>query len=105
MTTIATESATDEVDGGCAPASKPINGAKKINAIAKAGKTIAVGGCWLVFAAIVWFEKEGLRLTVVLSCGNEVLKGIPPCLAGMGRDLQPARRYAVNLTLNALDFA
>jgi len=58
MTVIAPESVSDDSDGGCAPASKPMNGAKKTNAIAKIGNAIVVAG-GLVFAVIVFSNSAG----------------------------------------------
>ncbi|HEY6860634.1 MAG TPA: hypothetical protein VI358_12710 [Pseudolabrys sp.] len=52
MTTIVPESASDESDGGCLPASKPMSGAKITKAIANMGKVIVIDGGF-VFASIV----------------------------------------------------
>jgi hypothetical protein len=38
---------SDESDGGCALASKPMNGAKITNAIARMGKTIVINGSFV----------------------------------------------------------
>jgi hypothetical protein len=55
MTTIAEESESENGVGGCAPASKPMTGAKTTNAIARMGNAIVVeGGC--VSAAIAMWR-------------------------------------------------
>jgi hypothetical protein len=53
MTIIATESAIDDGEGGCLPASKPINGATRTKATARTGNTIAVVGCFVIAGIVL----------------------------------------------------
>ncbi|MGA7386871.1 MAG: hypothetical protein WA322_24890 [Pseudolabrys sp.] len=56
MTIIAPESVSDESDGGCTPASKPMNGAKITKAIANIGKAIVVDGGFVLVSIVVQYS-------------------------------------------------
>src|SRR5262249_42985101 len=60
MPTITAESTSDKSDGGCVPASKPMNGTKRTNAIARMGNTIAIT-CGFVFAVIASQNSVGSK--------------------------------------------
>ncbi|MGC1092902.1 MAG: hypothetical protein WA905_09230 [Pseudolabrys sp.] len=56
MTIIAADSMSDEGDGGCTPASKPMRGAKMTKAIANMGKAIVVDGGFVLASIVVLYS-------------------------------------------------